>query len=170
MINPLDEQIESCRTAMSAFKVVRRVLDERANPTSNTDFYGLTKQEGHDMLDRAEEQLNKLVAFSLFAAFERTLRDHLSKNLDPIQTSSTIPSELAEKLHDFLEGGVDNWKIDSVIELFQPPAAEQDINNAKNIRTYRNRVAHGSSPSAAIPPRTAHKQLSDFLKNVGLVS
>jgi len=170
MINPLDEQIESCRTAMSAFKVVRRVLDERTNPTSNTDFYGLTKQEGHDMLDRAEEQLNKLVAFSLFAAFERTLRDHLAKNLKPNQTSSKTPTELGDKLHDFLEGGVDNWIIDSVIELFQPPAAEQDINNAKNIRTYRNRVAHGSSPSVAIPPRTAHNQLSDFLKNVGLVS
>lgn len=120
------------------------------------------------MLDRTEEQLNKLIAFSLFAAFERTLRDHLSETLQPIQTASTIPEELAAKLHSFLERGVDRWRIADVIEMFQPPADEQDINNAKNIKEHRNRIAHGSSPPAATPPRTAHQQLSNFLKNIGI--
>jgi hypothetical protein len=170
MTNPLDEHIEAFQTAMNAIKITRRVLDERPNPVSNTRFYGLTPQEGHEMLDQAEEQLNKLVAFALFAAFERTLRDHLSGSLNPIATTATTPTELAAKLHKFLEDGIDNWRIDSVIELFNPPVADQDINNTKNIRTYRHHVAHGVAPPNAIPPQTAYAQLSSFLKKAGLVT
>jgi hypothetical protein len=170
MTNPLDEHIEAFQTAMNAIKIARRVLDQRLDPVSNTRFYGLTPKEGHDMLDQAEEQLNSLVAFALFAAFERTLRDHLSNSLNPIATSSTTPTELAAKLHKFLENGVDNWRIDSVIDLFYPPVVDQDINNTKNIRTYRHHVAHGASPPNAIPPQTVYAQLSSFLKNSGLVT
>ncbi|HPA46188.1 MAG TPA: hypothetical protein PLG59_01310 [bacterium] len=168
MTNPLDRDIEDFRTAMQAFKVVRRVLDARSDPLSNTDFYIRTRQEGHEMLDRAEKQLNQLAAFALFAAFERTLRDHLSSNLSPIQSAQTIPPERADRLHDFLEKGVDNWRIDNVIELFAPPAEDQDINNAKNIRTHRHHVAHGEAPPVSIPPQTVYKQLSDFLGKIGL--
>ena len=170
MTNPLDEHIEAFQTAMNAIKIARRVLDQRPNPVSNTRLYGLTPQEGHEMLDQAEEQLNKLVAFALFAAFERTLRDHLSGNLNPIATTSTTPTELASKLHKFLEDGVDNWRIDSVIKLFNPPVADQDVSNTKNIRTYRHHVAHGAAPPNAIPPQTAYAQLSSFLKKAGLVT
>lgn len=122
------------------------------------------------MLDQAEEQLNKLVAFALFAAFERTLRDHLSGSLGPISASSSTPAELASKLQEFLERGVDNWPIDRVIELFNPPVAKEDVRNAKGIRTYRHHVAHGAKPPNAIPPQTAYTQLTGFLKNAGLVT
>lgn len=170
MTNPLDEHIEAFQTAMNAIKMVRRVLDQRPDPVSNTRFYGLTPQEGHEILDQAEEQLNKLVAFALFAAFERALRDHLSGSLNPISVTPTTPTELAATLHKFLQDGVDNWRIDSVIELFNPPVADQDISNAKGIRTYRHHVAHGAAPPNAIPPQTAYTQLSRFLKNAGLIA
>ena len=167
MTNPLDEHLEVFRTAMAAIKVTRRVLDKRPNPVSNTDLYGLTLQEGYEVLDQAEEQLGKLVAFALFATFERTLRDRLSESLYPISASSTIPVELAVKLHEYLKDGVDNWKIDSVIEMFQPSADPQDVSNAKGIRTFRHHIAHGATPPNAIPPQTAHIQLTRFLKNAG---
>ena len=170
MTNPLDEHMVSFNTAMAAIRVARRVLDKRANPAANTALYGITQETGHAMLDQAEEQLSKLVAFALFAAFERMLRDHLSASLAPLASSTTIPAELAEKLHEYLEGGVDQWRIDSVIDLFDPPAAAQDVNNAKNARTYRNRVAHGAAPAASIPPQTAYEHLTSFLKNARLVS
>ena len=170
MTNPLDEHIGSFQTAMDAFKVARRVLDQRPNPVANTRLDGLTQEAGYAMLDQAEEQLNKLVAFALFAAFERTLRDHLSGSLSPISASSTIPAQLAAKLHQFLHDGVDHWKIDNVIELFNPPAVQQDVSNAKGIRTFRHHVAHGDAPPNAIPPQTAYAQLTGFLKNAGLVT
>ncbi|MDQ1257190.1 MAG: hypothetical protein QG656_1792 [Candidatus Hydrogenedentes bacterium] len=170
MTNPLDEPIESFRTAADAFKVARHVLDGRPNPAADTRLDGLTQEEGHAMLDRAEEQLDKLVAFALFAAFERTLRDHLSASLTSISASSTIPEELAAKLHRFLDDGVDRWRIDDVIKLFFPPVAQQDVENAKDIRSFRNDVAHGDAPADAIPPQTAYRQLTAFLTNAGLVS
>lgn len=170
MTNPLDEHIQAFQTARDAIKVARRVLDQRPNPVSNTGFYGRTPEEGHEMLDQVEEQLSKLIAFALFATFERSLRDHLSSSLGPVAASSTTPTELAAKLHEFLEGGIDNWRIDNVIELFNPPASDQDVSNAKGIRTYRHHVAHGAAPPVAIPPQTAYAQLSDFLKNAGLVT
>lgn len=170
MKNPLDEHIETFKTARDAIKVARRVLDQRPNPVSNTGFYGRTPEEGHEMLDQVEEQLSELVAFALFATFERSLRDHLSSSLGPVASSSTTPTELATKLHQFLEDGVDNWPIDKVIELFKPPASEQDVSNAKGIRTYRHHVAHGAAPPVAIPPQTAYSQLSSFLKSAGFIS
>jgi len=168
MTNPLDEHNDTFQTARDAIKVARRVLDQRPHPVSNTGFYALTPEEGHAMLDRAEEQLSKLIAFALFATFERSLRDHLSGSLEALAKNPTIPAELAGKLHKFLEAGVDNWRIDNVMELFHPPATEQDVNNAKCIRTYRHHVAHGAAPPNAIPPQTAYVQLSSFLKNAGL--
>jgi hypothetical protein len=170
MKNPLDEHIEAFQTARDAIKVARRVVDQRPNPVSNTGFYGRTADEAHEMLDRVEEQLDKLVAFALFATFERSLRNHLSASLEPVASSTTVPKELASNLHEFLESGVDNWRIDSVIELYNPPAIDQDVNNAKGIRTYRHHVAHGAAPPVSIPPQTVYSQLSDFLKNAGLVS
>lgn len=170
MTNPLDEHMEVFQTARDAVKLARRVLDQRSNPVANTGFYGLTPEEGHEMLDRVEEQLSKLVAFALFATFERLLRDHLSGSLGLLAASSTTPIELAAKLHQFLEGGVDYWRIDNVIELFNPPVSDQDVSNAKGIRTYRHHVAHGAAPPVAIPPQTAYAQLSDFLKSAGLAS
>jgi hypothetical protein len=170
MTNPLDEYMEVFNNTRDAFKVSRRVLDQRQNPVSNTGFYGLTPQEGHARLDRAEELLDKLVAFALFATFERSLRNHLSKSLNPLAASSTIPTELAVKLHQFLEGGVDNWRLDGVIELFNPPVPDQDVNNAKNIKTYRNNVAHGTAPSVAMQPTQVYEQLSVFLENAGLLT
>lgn len=168
MTNPLDEHMDTLQAAQDAIKVAKRVIDQRREPVSNTGFYGKTPDEAHETLDKLEEQLGKLIAFSLFATFERSLRDHLSKNLASVASSATIPTELASKLHAFLEGGVDNWRIDSVIELFNPPASEQDVSNAKGIRTYRHHVAHGAAPPVAIPPLKVYYQLSEFLKNAGL--
>ncbi|MEW6237652.1 MAG: hypothetical protein AB1656_19890 [Candidatus Omnitrophota bacterium] len=168
MMNPLDEHIKTFQFTMAAIKVARRALDRRLDPLSNTDLYSLPPQEGREMLDQAEENLCKLMVFALFATFERTLRDHLSESLESLSTSATTPAELAAKLHEFLRNGIDNWRVNDIIELFYPPAAEQDINNAKNIRTFRNHVAHGSTPPSSIPPETAHAQLSNFLKSASL--
>ena len=169
MTNPLEEHLEIHRIATAAFKVVRRVLDHRTNPLSNTQFYGKSQEEVNEMLDLAEKAVSALVAFAIFAAFERTLRDHLSKNLDAFESSSTTPAELAGSLSRFLADGVDYWRVGHVIDLFSPPALDQDVRNAKTIRDYRNRVAHGKTPSTAIPPAIAHEHLSEFLRNAGLV-
>jgi exonuclease VII small subunit len=169
-MNPLDEHLEAYETAKNAIKVAKRVLDQRDNPLGNTTLGGIDAQQAHEMLDKAEEQLDKLVAFALFAAFERTLRDHLASALSPVGSSATAPAELAEKLQTYLEDGVDRWRVDHVIELFNPPAREQDVSNVKGIRTFRHHVAHGTSPPSAIPPNTAYAQLTTFLKNAGLVS
>lgn len=169
MTNPLDEEITAFQTTLEAFKVVRRILDRRTDPVSNTRFYGLTDTEGHQLLEQAEEQLSKLVAFSLFAVFERTLREHLSNSLVAVSTSTTVPPELANSLHGFLQSGTDNWRIDDVIGMFQPPVSPVDVANVKGIRTYRHHVAHGAAPPVAIPPQTVYAQLTDFLTGARLV-
>ncbi|MFH1742011.1 MAG: hypothetical protein ABIH23_23665 [bacterium] len=169
MANPLDENLAAYNTAVAAFKVVRRVLDGRRDPLSNTDFDEYSEQKSREVLDRVEEYLEKLVAFALFATFERTLRDHVNSNLTPVQNSTTVPSELAAALHKFLCNDSDHWYLDSVIEMFAPPVPDQDVANAKGIRTLRHHVAHGAAPPTSIPPRTVYRQLSDFLQNAGLI-
>jgi hypothetical protein len=169
MTNPLEQHLEIYQIVKEAFKVVQRIFDQRKNPVSNTEFYGKSQDEAKEMLSRAEKQLSDLVAFALFAAFERTLRDHLSNSLGSIQSSHTTPAELSRQLHEYLIGGVDNWRVDNIIDLFSPPVQDQDINNAKNIRIFRHHVAHGATPPTSIPPQTIHKQLTEFLKNAGLV-
>jgi len=169
MTNPLDAHLQTFRTAKDAIKVARRVLDDRKNPISNTSFYNLTPREVHELLDDAEARIEELLAFALFAAFERLLRDHLSTSLGPVKGSSTKPGELANNLHRFLADGVDNWRIDRVIDLFQPPVTDPDIGNAKHVRTYRHHVAHGAAPPTAIPPQTVYTQLTGFLKAAEIV-
>ncbi|MCX7044975.1 MAG: hypothetical protein NTX50_05735 [Candidatus Sumerlaeota bacterium] len=169
MSNPLDDINDAFITLSSAMKVVRRVFDKRKNPVSKTAFNGKTIEEGYEMLDQAEERLKLLIAFSLFASFERTLRDHLANNLLPLQSATTTPAQLAQALYQFLVKGSDRWRMDDVEELFAPPALAQDIANAKGIRNFRQDVAHGKNPSAAVPPKTAYDQLSQFLRNAGLI-
>lgn len=169
MSNPLDDDIDALSTVKAAFKVVRRVLDQRSNPVSNTDFYGRTTEQSYQMLSRAEEQLEKLVAFSLYATFERTLKDHLASNLSSLETASTIPAELAAALHNFIVEESKSWRMDKVEQMFRPPVTDDDIRDAGQIRTYRHHVAHGASPPTAIPPQTAYRQLTDFLRGSGLI-
>jgi hypothetical protein len=130
----------------------------------------LTQEEAQKKRDQAEEQINKLISFALFAAFERKLRDHLSDNMNPLSEATTIPKELALKLHEFLGEEADHWRIDYALDLFSPPVDQHDLSNAKNIRTYRHHIAHGAAPPNAIPPHTVYNQLTEFLKNAGLVT
>jgi len=121
------------------------------------------------MLDVAEDELTKLLAFSLFATFERMLRDRLAASLTPLRASPTTPQELALALYEYLADGSDDWRLDKVIEMFAPPVADPDVGNAQNIRVFRNSVAHGSRPTASIPPQTVYSQLTAFLKNASLL-
>ena len=105
-------------------------------------------------------------SFALFATFERSLRDHLSASLEPVVKHHG--SSTGVNLHEFLEGGVDNWRIDSVIELYHPPAIDQDVNNAKAFEPIVT-MSRMAPPPVSIP-QTVYSQLSDFLRNAGLVS
>jgi hypothetical protein len=169
MTNPLDDSMETFEIAKSAFEVVRRVLDGVLSPESNTVFYGQTARDGYDMLDKAEKEIEKLFAFSLFATFERTLRDHLASNLSAVRSTVTIPAQLAVALHSFLYEGSRNWNLDRVTRMFSPPVNQMDLDNAKDIRAYRHHVAHGAAPPTAIPPVTAYRQLTAFLSHAGLI-
>lgn len=110
-----------------------------------------------------------MFSFYLFTIFEKILRDNLSDSLSCLEESTMTPEELSCQLHDFLVENTRFWHVDKVIEMYNPPVHDQDVNNAKNIRTFRHHVAHGSIPPVSLTPEIVYELLSKFLKNAGLV-
>lgn len=168
MSNTLQSHLETYETVRSAIKVVRRVLDRSANPVGNTVFHGLTVDDALERLRGAEQQVEMLIAFAMFSAFERQLRDHLADAVAPVGAVDTVPPELARNLHGHVERQTETWRIDDVIEMFSPPVPEGDVGNAKGIRTYRHHVAHGAAPPQSMPPQMVYNQLAGFLRRAGL--
>ncbi len=172
MTNPLDPIIAWYTTAKDSIRVTRRVIETgiAGAVTNKHAFHGKPQYENESALDRAQEELDRLVVLGLVAIFERSLRDHLSA-LPIIPATTGIP------LHDGVRGEIikdmEFWNISSrVVELFATvdPALRGQV---KQIIDYRNWVAHGQTQSKPAPivisPTVAHQRLTDFLTQAGVV-
>lgn len=171
MTNPLDPIIAWYTTANDALRVTRRVIVTgiAGAVTDKHVFDGRPPAENEAALDRAKDELDRLVVLGLVAVFERALWDHLSAL--PLLLAAGDP--VRERVRAEILKDIEFWNISSrVVELFPPvdPALRGQV---KQIIDYRNWVAHGQTqsqpPPIVIPPTVAHQRLTAFLTQAKVI-
>ena len=80
-----------------SLRITRRTVDRNIyNVHNRTEFFGMKIDEAKNKIDSAEQELEDLIVLSLFANFERQLRDNILNKSSKL--NEVVPNTLGEKL------------------------------------------------------------------------
>jgi len=168
--NPLKNIYNAYRVANDCFKVARRAIakaEENGYLLSRTNFVGATLDEATTGLEGAVNQASDLAILALFATFERWLIEHLQCAKGLIGTGH--PNGYSKKLADKFEVAVERWRIEEILDLFDIEVDTQLITRAKQIKKYRDWIAHRNpqkSTPANATPEVAFEVLTDLIDQI----
>lgn len=119
----------------------------------------------------SRETLNDHTILSMWAVFEREMVAMLESETRNMLNESPHYSTFNKALLDKIEAGIEYWRADEMIDLFKPALPIELIGYSKQIKRYRDWVAHRNpkKPSPAkVPPEFAYKVLAEVLKQMNL--
>jgi hypothetical protein len=166
--NPLEPIHDAFTVANDCFKVARRTIArQHGELLERTQFVGATLEEATSALDSAVEQASDLVILALFATFERWVIEHLqdAKQLISVGYPASYSAKLASKFEDAVEW----WRIEEILGLFEVEVDEQLIMRAKQIKKYRDWIAHRNARKPTPPkatPEVAFEVLTDIIEQI----
>lgn len=155
--NPLNPVYKAFAVANDCFKVATRTVQiQHEELIRRTQFKGATPEEANIALEDAARQAADLAILALFATFERFVIEHL-------QTANRLlaagyPQQYAHRLAEKFESEVEYWRFVEILDLFKGEVDSALIGQVKQIKQYRDWIAHQNSsrptPSQATPEKT----------------
>lgn len=116
---------------------------------------------------KAIQELEELIVLSLFAAFERWLRDTVLEKSEVLET--IMPTELGIKLSRLAKEEIERWKTKEIIRLFDY-ASKQNTMKLMQILDFRNWVAHGKNieklPAITTDAKTVYETIIGFMNDI----
>ncbi len=116
-------------------------------------------------LDSAQADLDDLMILALYSYFEKSLREFVIQKFSTY--NSTLDSQIVENMNELSKKEIDRWKMNELIDLFNPVLDPRKLGDIKQINKYRNWIAHGKKidnpPSATVDPKRAFDLLNWFL-------
>ncbi len=103
-------------------------------------------------LQYSSQEVEDLFVLSLWAGFERYLRDFFQSKGEKIQ--EILPSDLADVYYEHLYKEIEYWKPAEILSLLKSSLLKNDqqrIELAEDVLKYRNWVAHGRNPGNPAP-------------------
>ena len=169
--NPLLPIWESYQTTRAALIVAKKATQHLPSQGLLDDTHlalqssGKTRQSIQMSLKDCEE----LFVLSLWASFERFVRNYLQQKSITLQT--TLPPVLGYAMYAYLEKEIEFWNSDDILEQIIKEVLSVHkalASQAKHILHYRNWVAHGKNPNvknkpSRIPPQFAYNTLKDII-------
>jgi len=144
-------------TIQNSLKITRRSLSEKTPLSKNrTIFDEMKYSEAEKKLKTAKKEFSNLIVLSLFAQFERQLRDEIAAKSSKLL--EIIPIELAESLNQLTQKEMERWRIEEVIDLFKFAVDGNLRGQMKQILEYRNWLAHGRNVNKLPSIRKADPQ------------
>lgn len=146
-----------------SLKVTKRVLNKKiSNIFGKTIFEKQKPKTINTLTESATNELDDLVVLSLFASFERQLRKEIitkSLILEKID-----PTKLGKKISSQVSKEIEYWKIDEIIDLFNPVVDSYICGQLKEIKRYRDWLAHGKmrKKSVSADPKTTFETIKLF--------
>jgi len=163
--NPLDPIWGTYVVTKDCLKIAQRAIRRNdAKLLRNTDFMGDLPQDSSKEIRESRKKADDFVILSLWVVFERTLvsllQDKGRKLLE------VYPASLADKLYNKYEIDVEYWRIEDSLNLLKGEVDASLIGHAKQIKEYRDWVAHRNPRKPSPPnvdPKTVYGILSEIL-------
>ena len=160
--NLLDPIWTSYSTTVDSLKVTLRILEKGKNHLlNNTNFLYSPVDAAKQRVRDSQRDADNFVIVSLWAEFERKLLEYVQ--LEGKRLLRTPPTKFNTEVHKKVEDTIEYWRTDDMLDLFKSVVGGNLIGNAKNIKKYRDWIAHKNPRKGApsnVPPQTAYKILS----------
>jgi len=152
-----------------SIKISKRAINKKLNYNlfNRTIFLGVTEDDASLKMDVAENELNDLIVLSLFANFERQLRDDILNKSSKL--NEITPNDLGSKIYELASEEMERWQIEKIIKIYKFAVSENIISELIKILRYRNWIAHGKNQGKIpdkVDPRTAYETIKDFILSV----
>jgi hypothetical protein len=118
-------------------------------------------------IEESHRTSDEFVIVALWAEFERFLIIYL-QGLSQI-IGGEKPQKLTAALQQQVGEEIERWRLDDVLDLFKTIVDGQRIGEAKNVKKFRDWVAHknpNKPPPAKIDPRTAYQLLAAIIADI----
>ncbi|GAB7526653.1 hypothetical protein [Paraburkholderia sp. 2C] len=160
--NPLDPVYKAFLVASDCFGLGERIIEiQHEELICSTQFHGVSTDETYAALEGAEEQVADLAILALFATFERFVIEHLQTANQLLATG--YPYRYSARLAQKFRSEVEYWKFDEVLNLFKGEVDADLIGQVKQIKQYRDWIAH-QNPNKATPGRFTPERAFDVLR------
>jgi hypothetical protein len=139
--NPLDPVYRSFSIASDCFRVVARTVQmQHEELIGRTHFARVAPEEASPALEGAARQAADLAVLALFASFERFVIAHLQAASHLL--AAGYPQQYATRLADKFTDEVEYWRFGEILNLFKAEVDPHLIGQVKQIKRYRDRIAH----------------------------
>ena len=161
--NPLPPIRLAYKTAYDSFRVAKRAIKTQ-NPQIKQRLLQRTDFEIHSLTDAEHlivqniQEAKGLYVLTLWAAFERFLRDYLQYKGTIIQ--QMVPPDLANAMYSHVYQEIEFWRPEDVLDFLRDSLLKTEpqlVGHAKAIYNYRNWIAHGKNAKKNVSPVSPQK-------------
>lgn len=156
---------QSYQATVDCFKIAGRSVNrEKYQLLNRTNFIGTPPEKADELIRKSRSDADDYVILSLWAVFERKLFEYLQRISKKIADSNE--SNFNKELQNKIEDEIEYWKLDAILDLFKVVVSPELIGNAKQVKRYRDWLAHRNPKKGApanVPPKTAYEILSRII-------
>jgi len=165
---PLDTIWESYQVMRDCLKIVQRSLIKKdMYLLSKTAFLTNSEEQAMEQIKKGRCDANDYVILSLWAAFERIIIEHLQ--IEGRKVLTYPPSEFNQRVYHKISSEIEYWKIEDILTIFKAVIDSDLIGQAKQIKKYRDWVAHRNINKPAPPnisPENTYSILSSIVEQL----
>lgn len=164
-ITILDHIWQTYQVTRDCLKVAQRSVSKKDLRLLNkTKFISMSEEQAEDWISKSRNDSDDFIILSLWAVFERIMIGYLQEQGKKILDNP--PSNFNKKVYDKIEFEIEYWRMDDILDIFKGPIDSHLIGNVKQIKAYRDWIAHRNIKKGApsnVLPQTAYKVLSEII-------
>ncbi len=172
-LNPLPIIWQAYDMAQNSFTITRRAI-KTTEPRARLRLLQRTRVEAQTIIEaertiqESKDEVTALFVISLWATFERFLRDYLQYK-GKVLRQYIIPADLGDEIYLHFHKEVEFWRPEEILEFLKRSLLKSHphlAGEAKNVYNYRNWLAHGKSPQkkvSPVDPASAYSTLEEII-------
>jgi hypothetical protein len=168
----INEVLTTYNVINDSMEMIKTLAPKPIDPVivEKTFAKGKSATEIGTTIDRQRNEFNDVMVASLFAAFERELRQAF---LNAVNTDWSAHSPTMLNIRGITTDAIERWAILDMIAALRDVVGDNLRGEVKEIYAYRNWVAHGKNrrrtPTRQFYSRQVYKTLSLFIQQAASV-
>lgn len=162
--NQLEQIWQTYSITIDCLKIAKKTVEsDELQLLTETHFAGSAVNESAAWLQDSQLASNDFVILNLWTVFERFVIEYIQDKGAKIREQR--PSWFCEGLYEEFEKK-SQWWTDEVLRIFEKRIRKDLIHDARDIRRYRNWVAHKNpkKPAPSVTPEFAYETLTKLVE------